>query len=93
MTHLTKLVVGLLMEVLGGMCDTLFIRTLKQTVKELKAESARLLVKLEDVDLLVQPDPEESLLHDIWHAYRMQTDFKEFVEELLREHYNKVHKV
>lgn len=70
------------------MRDTHFILTLKRTVKKLKEKNTQLLQELKQSDQLAEKDPEKSRLHDMWHTYRLQTEFKEFAEGLLSERIN-----
>lgn len=61
-----------------------FINTLNQTLNRLTANNDRLLKEIEKVQMYNELDPEKSPIHDLWHIYRVQLEFKEYIEGLLQ---------
>ena len=65
-----------------------FINILKKTAKKLKEKNSKLLTDIKNVDYQSIQDPENSILHDLWHTYRLQREFLEFINNMLLEKYN-----
>lgn len=69
------------------MNNTNFIKILKQTREKLKEKNSIIMSEIHKINYYTGNDPERSRMHDLWNAYRMQTEFTEFIEGLLSKQY------